>query len=228
MGRVVLIVDPAPEEDGGQQRSLTALQSAIQADQGAIALYTPEMMPALSDGDIVCPLTLDIPAGVDHPGQSIYQACHDVDRLREFVQERWEFGVGRGQFWLPVVWTPKGPLYGEVIGLSEPGTCLSSDPWQWPYQQPWHFGDRWRQPLYHLAYRLLRFLVAPPATYLMQFGVGGEKPYFDRLWPFPGPPAIASIGVQQPDLFHCHWFCVTGKPLRDLEIVPPVDYRVWS
>jgi hypothetical protein len=41
---------------------------------------------------------------------------------------------------------------------------------------------------------------------------------FDRLWPFPASPAIASVKCQKPDLFACHWFCLTGKPIIELRI----------
>jgi hypothetical protein len=43
---------------------------------------------------------------------------------------------------------------------------------------------------------------------------------FDRLWPFPASPAIASIQTQQPDLFACHWHCLVGEPIMDLTILP--------
>jgi hypothetical protein len=42
---------------------------------------------------------------------------------------------------------------------------------------------------------------------------------FDRLLPFPGEPALASLGVQQPDLFAAHWQCLRGQPLLDLQIL---------
>jgi hypothetical protein len=67
-----------------------------------------------------------------------------------------------------------------------------------------------------LAYRLLRSLFATPAVYLMQFGLQEGSIYFDRLLPFPGEPAIASLGVQIPDLYTCHWHCLLGKPILDL------------
>ena len=41
---------------------------------------------------------------------------------------------------------------------------------------------------------------------------------FDRLWPFPAAPAIASLSRQQPDLFACHWRCLTGQPITDVVI----------
>jgi len=115
--------------------------------------------------------------------------------------------------WLPVVLTAKGPLYAEVIGLADDGS----------YQQPVDLSDVWRQPLYHLAYQLLQVLSAPPTTYLLQFGLPEQDLVFDRLWPFPTTPAIASIGVQEPDLFTCHWLCLTGQPISDLTIIPKCD-----
>ncbi|NJK60110.1 MAG: hypothetical protein HC918_07560, partial [Oscillatoriales cyanobacterium SM2_1_8] len=70
--------------------------------------------------------------------------------------------------------------------------------------------DRQRQPLYRAAFLLLDNLAAPPGVYLMQITV--EPLQFDRLLPFPDRPAVASIGVQDPDLFTCHWHCLTGQP----------------
>lgn len=168
-------------------------------------------------------------------------------------------GVGVGRYWLPIIWTRKGPLYGEVIGQcgrSWANNAQGEMPLD-SFRQPVHCSDALRQGLYALAFRLLHGLDALPATYLMQFWVlrsagvsdvsaqgGGmsldlgeweqawesererlaQKPApaicFDRLWPFPIAPAIASVGVQQPDLFACHWRCVTGQPIREITIYP--------
>jgi len=90
------------------------------------------------------------------------------------------------------------------------------------YYQPVHLSDRHRQPLYRLGFQLLDVLSAPPAVYLLQFAWAEEyKVCFDRLIPFPDKPAIASVGVQTPDLFECHWLCITGQPIHDLVIYPP-------
>ena len=103
--------------------------------------------------------------------------------------------------------------YAEAIAPASPSG----------YRQPLHLADHQRQPLYRLGQRLLSALSAPPAVYLLQFGYQGDRECFDRLWPFPAPPAIASLGTQTPDLFSCHWHCLRGQPLRDIVIRPPVD-----
>lgn len=134
--------------------------------------------------------------------------------LRQRVQQLGYETVGGGQrfgdLYLPVVLTAKGPLYGEVISEGEATSR---------YQQPVDLPDNQRQPLYHLAYQLLQSLSALPAVYLLQFGYNEQNLVCDRLWPFPGVPAIASIGVQEPDLFTCHWHCLTGQPILDLTII---------
>jgi hypothetical protein len=163
-------------------------------------------------GAIVCPLTLDLPSDLVFPGAKVFEFCRDISVARDLVSEKWGVPSGDGNFWVPVVWTAKGPLYGEVIGGE-----VQQQSGELSYRQPVHLSDVWRQQLYELAYRLLDFLNAPPATYLMQFGFAGEEIYFDRLWPFPAAPAIASKGVQIPDLFVCHWYCLTGVPIYDLQ-----------
>ncbi len=165
------------------------------------------------DGAMVCPLTLDIPENLVFPGQDLFRFCRHVSAARVQVQEQLQVVTGEGNFWLPIIWTAKGPLYAEAIGAE-----ADKESGKLSYFQPIHLSDVWRQQLYELAYRLLNFLNAPPATYLMQFGFAGEKICFDRLWPFPAAPAIASIGVQVPDLFACHWCCLTGLPIYDLQI----------
>ena len=165
------------------------------------------------DGAIVCPLTLDVPSDLVFPGQDVFRFCANVVAARDRVAQDLQVPVGDGSFWLPVVLTAKGPLYAEAIAAES--DKLSGE---LSYRQPLHLSDVWRQQLYELAFRLLNLLNAPPATYLMQFGFVGERICFDRLWPFPAAPAIAAVGVQVPDLFVCHWYCLTNKPIYDLQI----------
>lgn len=164
--------------------------------------------------DYYCPLTIELPPQFKFPHQAIYQACKDVQGRRRWVEQNlgYKTSVGDywlGDLWLPVVLTAKGPLYSEVISEGEVPNS---------YQQPFDLSDKLRQSLYHLAYELLTYLNAPPAVYLLQFGLRNKNIVFDRLWPFPAAPAIASIGVQEPDLFACHWFCLTNRPILDLKI----------
>jgi hypothetical protein len=173
-------------------------------NSGAIAL----------SGAIVCPLTLDVPSHLVFPGQDVFRFGANVSAARDRVARELQVSVGDGNFWLPVVLTAKGPLYAEAIaGESDK---LSGE---LSYSQPLHLSDVWRQQLYELAFRLLVDLLnAPPATYLMQFGFVGDRICFDRLLPFPAAPAIASVGVQVPDLFVCYWYCLTNKPIYDMQI----------
>ena len=164
-----------------------------------------------------CPLTLNLPENLEFPAQSLYQACRDVTGLRQSVEQLGHL-TGVGDFWLPIVLTAKGPLYGEVIGRVEDDESRRSEPAFKSYRQPVHLSDVWRQPLYQLGHQLLQFLSAPPAVYLLQFGFQEQGIVFDRLLPFPGEPAIASISVQKPDLFTCHWHCLTGQAIYDLQI----------
>jgi hypothetical protein len=168
---------------------------------------------------LVYPLTLNLPNWLEFPGQTVYRACRDVSGLRQRL-EQWQYLTGMGNFWLPIVLTAKGPLYAEVVGAEDIGVGMSllqtTDTLSRRYLQPIHFPDVWRQSLYELGYRLLRSLAAPPAVYLLQFGFQNQTLCFDRLFPFPAAPAIASLGVQVPDLFTCHWLCMLGKPIHDL------------
>ncbi|MEZ2238242.1 hypothetical protein [Microcoleus sp.] len=162
---------------------------------------------------MICALTLDVPSHLVFPAQDLFQFCRDVSAARVRVQQELQAPTGEGDLWLPVVWTAKGPLYAEAIGVE-----AHQQSGELSYFQPLHLSDVWRQELYDLAYRLLALLNAPPATYLMQFGLAGDRICFDRLLPFPAAPAIASVGVQLPDLFVCHWLCLTNMPIYDIQI----------
>ncbi|NJR75254.1 MAG: hypothetical protein HC773_19680 [Scytonema sp. CRU_2_7] len=165
-----------------------------------------------------------MPENLVLPFEGVIKACRDVPGLRQQLAQHIQVAAGDGCYWLPVVLTVKGPLYGEVITLAEefnskklPDNLLLCD---LTYDQPLHLSDALRQKLYEMAHDLLQFLSAPPATYLVQFGLEKSEICFDRLWPFPTAPALASIGVQRPDLFTCHWYCLTAKPILDLTIIP--------
>lgn len=179
---------------------------------------------------LVIPLTLDVPETLSFTGQTIYRQCREVLNLRQLVQSQLGDAVGEGCYWLPIVQTAKGPLYGEVIGLDELITSQGKPATNshLSYYQPLHLPDQHRQPLYRLGRSLLQLLAAPPATYLLQFGFHESQLYFDRLWPFPATPAIASLGVQDPDLLACHWRCLTGQSIYDLQIAAIAKYQVYQ
>lgn len=167
---------------------------------------------------LICPLTL-IPPNLPLEISAVHQACRDVLGLRQRVAKL-GCAVADGSFWLPVVLTAKGPLYGEVIGINRGKRLeeLSSD----SYYQPFHLIDAKRQQAYQLGQYLMSLLALPAATYLIQFGFQGSEVCFDRLWPFPATPAIASLGVQEPNLFACHWYCLANMPVFDLTIIPAI------
>jgi hypothetical protein len=141
----------------------------------------------------------------------ICHACAEVVSLQAWVANNLGVQSGVGNYWLPIVLTAKGPLYAEVIGQDDQSPT--------GYRQPISLKDSQRQPLYRLARELLAHLSAPPATYMLQFGWWGETLVYDRLYPFPTAPAVASLGIQKPDLFECHWRCLTAQPIFDILIL---------
>jgi hypothetical protein len=237
MSRVLIVVDALVEEAEKLVGASPTTARIVDAMKEAIALHSPapvivdiitstDLAEALllpmqvsnfSAEDIIwCPLTLDVPSTLEFPAQTIFQACRQVKSLRQRVQQQLGYATSDGSqklgdLYLPVVLTAKGPLYGEVIHEEQTANL---------YQQPIDLPDNQRQPLYHLAYQLLQSLLAPPAVYLLQFGYNEQNIVFDRLWPFPAAPAIASLGVQEPNLFTCHWHCLTRQPIFDLTIIP--------
>lgn len=211
MSRVLIVADV---KIGPAEALVAAIAQSNSLAQVSIVSISELNSGAIDlSGAMVCPLTLDVPENLVFPGQDVFRFCRHVLAARVLVQEQLQVPTGDGNFWLPVVWTAKGPLYAEAIGSE-----ANKESGELSYFQPVHLSDVWRQQLYKLAYCLLDFLKAPPATYLMQFGNPGERICFDRLWPFPAAPAIASINLQVPDLFTCHWCCLTGTPIYDLQI----------
>jgi hypothetical protein len=231
---ILIVVDGEPHELEGKQPFSAPLSAGIAVlKQAILASDSVSVAGAALQGAILpeavqvsnretqhpafwVPMTLNVPLHIDFPGQALYQLCRDVGELRQRVTQL-GYAVGTGQFWLPVVLTRKGPLYGEVIGRTEAAQ----------YAQPFHLPDRWRQPIYRLGQALLRSLTAPPSVYLIQFGFQGETICFDRLLPFPAEPAIASLGVQVPDLFTCYWRCLTHQPVTDL-IITASNYQIFD
>ncbi|MBP0015469.1 MAG: hypothetical protein J7545_05965 [Roseofilum sp. SBFL] len=160
-----------------------------------------------SEEVLFCPLTLNIPDHLPFLGQKTYEFCRSIESLQQSVST-WGYAIGEGKNWLPIILSPKGPLYAEAIQNGNQ-----------TYHQPLHLGDRTRQTLYQLGYQLLRHIQAIPGVYLLQFG-GTSDPCFDRLIPFPDTPVLASLGVQEPDLLTSYWYCQIGTPLIDLQIKP--------
>lgn len=173
-------------------------------------------LPNPSEDIRYCPLTIKLPDWFKFRLSEVYQACDEVDQRRIWVKENFGYRTSKeniflGDLWLPIIATEKGIVYGEVIGEGEIPNS---------YQQPVDFPDNWRQPLYRLGYSLLQSINALPSVYLLQFKMLDQEIIFDRLWPFPATPAVASIDIQQPDLFTCHWHCLSAQPFFDIKIFP--------
>jgi hypothetical protein len=200
-------------------KMVAALQTAIAQSPTAIKVLGKTDLNSLKlPKDVVfCPLTLNLPSNFDFPEQAIFKACQNVEFFRYLIAQKFGYITRTGNFWLPVVLTQKGPIYAEAIGLANQVTTELED---LNYSQPIHFSDAMRQQIYEMAHNILKFLNASPATYLMQFGFIDKEIWFDRVWPFPAAPAIASINIQTPDLFTCHWYCLTNQPIIDLTITP--------
>lgn len=185
---------------------------------GAADLWSksPQLRQNWQNSTIYCPLTIELPDWLNFPAKSVFQLCKDLDGRRSWVEQNFHYKTSTdnswlGNLWLPIILTSKGPVYAEVIGEGEIPNS---------YQQPVDFSDSVRQSLYHLAYSLLESINPIPAVYLLQFKMLKKDIVFDRLWPFPATPAIASIDRQNPDLFACHWNCLINKPFVDLTIFP--------
>ncbi len=230
MSNVVIIINAEVTGDGMISTS-PVTEKMIKAFKKAISIHAPqplsvEVLPGtslwskgviarLSEDSIYCPLTIQLPEYWNFPQQKIYQTCQNLDSLRQLVQVKLGYQTsmgnsGLGHLWLPIVLTAKGPLYGEVIGETEIPNS---------YLQPIDIPDYQRQGLYHLAYQLLECVKAPSSVYLLQFSFLDNKIVFDRLWPFPAAPALASVGKQTPDLFACHWSCLNSQPVKELAIL---------
>ena len=102
------------------------------------------------------------------------------------------------------------PIFAEVIGE---GSMPNS------YEHPVIIPHRRLKSLHSLAHQLLDSLSAPPACYLLQFSLYNGEIVFDRLWPFPAAPALITLKTQQPDLFTCHWKCLTQQPITHEDII---------
>ena len=158
---------------------------------------------------IYCPLTIQLPESCNFPGKEIYAVCKDIHHRRHWVEKNlgYKTSVGDswlGNLWLPILLTEKGLLFADIIGE---GAIPNY------YEQPIDFPAKKRRSLYRLGSNLLEHLCATPAVYLLQFSLHNHEIIFDRLWPFPAAPALASLQCQKADLFDHHWRCLTGKAI---------------
>ncbi|BBA79894.1 hypothetical protein RGRSB_1467 [cyanobacterium endosymbiont of Rhopalodia gibberula] len=225
MHKVIVIVNAEVNAQGAislgspaTRTMVTALQRAILADSdstevdviSAASLWSNNLTYSKSNSNLIyCPLTIEIPPKFSFPVQKLYQTCQDIPGLQQWVEQNLGYKTSirdswLGDLWLPIVVTGKQMLYGSVIGE---GAIPNS------YEQPVELDRRVEKSLHSLAQELLTSLDAPPSVYLVQFRLLSNEIIFDRLWPFPAAPAIASLRYQQPNLFICHWYCLTQKPI---------------
>ncbi len=228
IGQVVIVANAdVPEKGKPIQRSpvtdkmVMAVKKAILANSSSdrkIEVVSPYSL-ALKRGNeekeetniIYCPLTIELPQWLTFPAQKIFQDCRDIQGTRAWVEKNLGYKTNKenswlGDLWLPIVLTKKQRFYGGVI---EEGIMPNF------YSQPVNLSDNLRRKLYCLAEVLLDNLSAPPSVYLLQFSVQQQEIIFDRLWPFPAAPALASLNVQSPDLFTCYWCCLSEENVAD-------------
>jgi hypothetical protein len=201
MPKIVVILD----DTSASQRLGVAMLRSIGEVVESVEFVTVTELPAVASAKaIYCPMTLAVPPAFEFWGQSIGQTCQQIDLLRDLAATTIGVKVGDGgNLWLPIVWTAGDPIYGEVIAK------IDGD----DYRQPIHLDEIDCRSIYQLGNRLLTQLNAPPATYLVQFSKIDIGIIFDRLFPFPAIPALASVGIQHPDLFECHWRCITNQSI---------------
>jgi hypothetical protein len=231
MSKVLIIINAEVKEGGKYFATSPVTEKMLKSLKKAIAGSSPKFETEIVAASLLwsasspwhyyhpewlyCPLTIQLPDNFVFPQQETYGICKDIQGLQKWVKKQLGFSTSDqkqilGNLWLPVILTEKGPVYGELIGE---GAIPNS------YQQPIDAPDNYRQSLYYLAFELLQHIQAQPATYLLQFAWQNKTIIFDRIWPFSAAPALASVGVQKPDLFTCHWYCLTKQPILDLTIM---------
>ena len=236
MEKVVIIINAEVSDRGKLISASPVTQKMVEALQGSIAesstpsiaveivsaatlwsKHSRNIQKSKEENTIYCPLTIQLPEYFDFPQKEIYSACKDVNSRRRWVEKNLglKTSVGDswlGHLWLPIVLTDK-PIYGEVIGE---GSMPNS------YEQPIIIPNRQRKSLHNLAEKLLDSLNATPASYLLQFSLYKGEIVFDRLWPFPAAPALITLKTQKPDLFTCHWYCLTQQSVPEIAIFNPI------
>ncbi len=230
MEKVLIIVNAEVNEQGQLTSASPVTERMVKALKQGIINYSSETTVEITSAGalwskisksngyethtIYCPLTIQLPEYFNFPAKEIYQACKDITARRRWVERNLgiKTSVGDswlGHLWLPVILNNKGIIYGEIIGEGEMPNS---------YEQPIELPDKHRQSLHHLASNLLDSLSAPPSVYLVQFSLYSNEIVFDRLWPFPAAPALATLRGQQPNLFICHWLCLSQQPILDILI----------
>jgi hypothetical protein len=196
------------------ERMVNALKQAIPSSRaieviGTASLWSgTEANGALARGAVYCPLTIQLPHWLDFPGRNVFQACRDIEARRAWVASTLHYKTCSGEssfgdLWLPIAVTENGTRYGDPIGE---GAMPNS------YERPRPLGEKSFRALSSLSERLLEHLSAPPSVYLLQFRLVDREVVFDRLWPFPAAPALASLNGREPDLYAHYWQCLSDRP----------------
>lgn len=227
MEKVLIIINAEVNEQGQVTSASPVIARMVEAlKQGIINYSSKTTIEITSVGDLwskihksnghqpcilYCPLTIQLPEYFNFPAKTIYQACRDVAARRRWVESNLgiKTSVGDswlGHLWLPVILNDQDIIYGDIIGEGEMPNS---------YEQPIEFPKKHRQSVHRLASNLLEHLSAPPSVYLVQFSLYSGEIVFDRLWPFPAAPALASLRGQQLDLFSCHWLALSQQPILD-------------
>jgi hypothetical protein len=226
MSKVIIIVNAQVE--GGRisatapvaERMALALSKSVMDSEeshevqiiSGADLWSKSHFSAQTASDLLyCPLTIKLPDWFKFPAQNIYHECRDLDKIRQWVKQFLGYKTSNdntllGDLWLPIILTSDRQLIYDSI-ISE-GMMPNH------YQQPYELNHDITRRLKELASELLNTLNAIPSVYLLQFKLAGHDIIFDRLWPFPATPAIASIHPQNINLYVCHWHCLSGKPLK--------------
>jgi hypothetical protein len=224
MDKVIILVNAEAQASGQMSRlspvtekMVSALKNAIPKSfavevTGTASLWSRMESAKTSQHNLIwCPLTIQLPNWVNFPAKNIYQACRDIEERRAWVSHSLHYKTSQGDssfgdLWLPIMVTSKGLEYGEVIGE---GMIPNS------YSQPISLERESLKSLHRLASQLLDNLQAPASVYLLQFRLAHREVVFDRLWPFPAAPAIASLRNQQTDLYAAYWNCLRQQAMLD-------------
>jgi hypothetical protein len=229
-GRASIIVNAKVKQEGRliaaspvTERMVNALKAAIVNLSPDTIIETVAVASLWSDqaqqqtqlgGRVYCPLTIQLPQWLNFPGQGVYQACQEIAARRQWVSEQLNLPLCNdahwlGDHWLPIIVTMDGIQCAPLIHEGMMPNAYELLPWDMtPYQEH-------RDNLERLAHALISTLKAPPGVYLLQFSLARTL-LFDRLWPFPAAPAIATIGYDQLDLFAYHWRCLNNLSLPTL------------
>ncbi|MFM1843880.1 MAG: hypothetical protein RLZZ490_2623 [Cyanobacteriota bacterium] len=242
-GRANIIVNAKVKQEGRliaaspvTERMVSALKAAIAHQSPETIIETVAVASLWSDqaqqqtqlgGRVYCPLTIQLPQWLNFPGQAVYQACQEIAVRRQWVSEHLSLPLCNdahwlGDHWLPIIVSADGIQCAPLIHEGMMPNAYNLLSWETiPYQ-------RHRNHLEHLADALIQTLNAPPAVYLLQFSLS-QTILFDRLWPFPAAPAIATIGYDSLDLFAHHWRCLNGFPIPTLpSLGEPAPQEVLS